>query len=298
MFDTNTALRPLIKNWNEPAFYNASITVDILRLDLLHPTISGNKWLKLKGYLLQAIAENKAGIITKGGPWSNHAHACAYACKRFGLSCELWIKGHEKQQTATLEDSTTWGAQIRFINRQAFYDEPSVELYANANNLLYIALGGAGETGINGVTDFISSLNMPPYTHAICSVGTATTLAGLAFVKNNFTQILGIESGTKDNQLNKKVIAWQQQLPDKDLQICHEFSFGGYSKYNTELVDFMNQLYLKHQIPTDIVYTAKLFYAVAQLALQSYFDTNSKLLIIHSGGLQGNRSIPKTVLQF
>jgi 1-aminocyclopropane-1-carboxylate deaminase len=298
MIDTNAAAKPLVQNWNEPGFLETGISVDVLRLDLLHPTISGNKWLKLKGYLQKATTENKAGIITKGGPWSNHAHACAYACKAFGLSCELWIKGHEKLHTPTLEDCTNWGAKIRFINRQAFYDEPSAQLYADDNNLLYIALGGAGETGIESVTEYITNLNLPAYTQAICSVGTATTLAGLAFVQNNFTQILGIESGTKDEQLNEKIIAWQQQLPEKKLQLLHNFSFGGYSKYNTELVDFMNELYLKHGIPTDIVYTAKLFYAVAQLATQSYFEANSKLLIIHSGGLQGNRSLPHKLLQF
>ncbi len=298
MIDTNAALKPLIQLWNQPEFLKAGIAADVLRLDLLHPTVSGNKWLKLKGYLQKATAENKAGIITKGGPWSNHAHACAYACKAFGLSCELWVKGHEKIQTPTLQDCTNWGAKIRFINRQVFYDEPSAQLYADENNLLYITLGGAGETGIESVTDFITNLNLIKYTHAICSVGTATTFAGLAFVQNNFTQIVGIESGTKDEQLHEKITAWQQQLPEKKLLLLHDFSFGGYSKYNTELVDFMNALYLKHGIPTDIVYTAKLFYAVLALTKQAYFPVSSRLLIIHSGGLQGNRSLPPTLLQF
>ena len=298
MIDINTASKQLIQLWNQPEFLEAGISVDILRLDLLHPTVSGNKWLKLKGYLRKATTENKAGIITKGGPWSNHAHACAYACKAFGLSCELWIKGHEKLQTPTLQDCTGWGAKIRFINRQAFYDEPSAQLYADENNLLYIALGGAGVTGIKSVTDYITNLNLNTYTHAICSVGTATTVAGLAFVQNNFTQILGIESGTKDEQLNEKITAWQQQLPEKIIQISHDFTFGGYSKYNAELIKFMNELYLKNGLPTDIVYTAKLFFAVQALIKKAYFPAESKVLIIHSGGLQGNRSLPNTFLQF
>ena len=288
----------IIEHWKDEIFDEADITADVLRLDLLHPTVSGNKWLKLKGYLQEAKDQNKAGILTKGGPWSNHVHACAYACQAFGLNCNLWIKGNEKQVTATLKDCIDWQANILFINRTAFYDEPSAQLFADENNLLYIPLGGAGETGVNSVTDYFNELNLPTYSHAICAVGTATTQAGLAFTKNNFSNVIGIESGTKDEQTIQKIKKWQQQLPHKHLDLLYQFSFGGYAKYNAELTGFMNQLYQQHQIRTDIVYTGKLFFAVNKLAAQSWFPHQSKLLIIHSGGLQGNRSLPSALLQF
>jgi len=287
-----------IQKWNDDVFATAGIKADVLRLDLLHPTVSGNKWLKLKAYLQQAKAQNKKGILTKGGPWSNHAHACAYACKALGLSCHLFIKGHSKLLTATISDCTNWGATVKFVDRTAFYNEPAAAEFARENNLLYIPLGGANATGFDSVTKYITQLNLPSYTHAICSVGTATTFAGLAFCDDTFPTIIGMESGTKDAQLNEKIAAWQLQLPNKNLQLLHQFTFGGYGKYTNELIHFMNVLYQAQQLPTDIVYTAKLFYGVKQLAAEKYFKPNSKLLVIHTGGLQGNRSLPSTLLQF
>jgi 1-aminocyclopropane-1-carboxylate deaminase/D-cysteine desulfhydrase-like pyridoxal-dependent ACC family enzyme len=60
----------------------------------------------------------------------------------------------------------------------------------------------------------------------------------------------------------------------------------------------MNELYSASGIPTDFVYTGKLFYAVTDLARQHYFPEGSRILIIHSGGLQGNISLPGGRLQF
>ncbi len=298
MVNTDIDNKIIIQSWNDKAFSAAGIHTDVLRLDLLHPTVSGNKWLKLNGYLQKAIKEKKAGILTKGGPWSNHVHACAYACQLLDLSCHLWIKGNEKQPTTTIKDCMDWGAAIRFVNRSVFYDEQAAQVFADENNLQYVPLGGSDHTGIQSVTGYIEALALPSYTHAVCSVGTATTFAGFAFQQNNFMTVTGIESGTKDGQLVEKIAAWQTQFPHKKLELLFQFSFGGYSKYNEELTAFMNELYLQHEFPTDIVYTAKLFHAVKQLAAQQHFAQGSRLLIIHSGGLQGNRSLPPALLQF
>ena len=289
---------PQIDQWKDAVFDSIAIEADVLRLDLLHPIISGNKWLKLKSYLETAIDSKKSGILTKGGPWSNHIHACAYACKEFGLNCHLWIKGNEKQITPTLKDCIDWGTQIKFINRTAFYDELSSRKFANENNLLYIPMGGADEIGINSVITYISQLSLPSYTHVICAIGTATTFAGFAFTENNFPFIIGIECGTKDKQLNEKINDWQQQLPNKKLQLLPQYAFGGLSKYNDDLIAFMNDLYKHRHFSTDFIYTAKLFYAIKDMAAQLFFPAKSKLLIIHSGGLQGNRSLPAGLLQF
>ena len=289
---------PTLQTWNDPAFEKLQLKVEILRLDLLHPTISGNKWLKLRGYIQQAKKAKMAGILTKGGPWSNHAHAVAYACHTMNLTCELWIKGHQKQVTATLQDCLAWQANITFINRTLFYDEAAATTLARENNLLYVPLGGADETGITSVAAYLNELELLPYSHVCCSVGTATTFAGLAFSQQAFAHIIGIESGTKDPALPEKIKLWQQQLPKQKLSLVHDYAFGGYSKYNNELLTFMNQLYEQQKIPTDIVYTGKLFYALKDLATKGLFAPADRILVIHSGGLQGNRSLPVSILQF
>lgn len=289
---------PPIQHWNSEVFNKTNIQVDILRMDLIHPFISGNKWMKLQGFLKKAIADKKEGIITKGGPWSNHIHACAYACDCIKIPCHIWIKGYKDFQTDTIKDCTQWNAAIKYINRNEFYDENEAISYANKNNLLYIPMGGYDEVGINSVTDFLSKLTLPFYDYLLCAVGTGTTMMGAVYIKNNFNTIIGIEVGTNDIKINQAIKLLAKNLVQKELMLLDKYSFGGFAKYNPELINFINNLYARHQIPTDIVYTGKLFYAVENLAEESFFREHGKVLIIHSGGLQGNRSLIKGILRF
>ena len=76
-----------------PLFVEKGITADILRLDLLHPIVSGNKWFKLRYYIEQAQEQNKKSLVTFGGAWSNHIHATAAAGKLAGLKTIGIIRG-------------------------------------------------------------------------------------------------------------------------------------------------------------------------------------------------------------
>ena len=84
----------------------------------------------------------------------------------------------------------------------------------------------------------------------------------------------------------------------KKFLLNHDYHFGGYAKKTNALISFMNDWYKATGIPTDFVYTGKLFYAVYDLLEQKYFSPESKILIIHSGGLQGNLSLPNGTLIF
>ncbi|MES1221754.1 MAG: 1-aminocyclopropane-1-carboxylate deaminase, partial [Bacteroidota bacterium] len=91
-------------------------------------------------------------------------------------------------------------------------------------------------------------------------------------------------------------------LADSDLKkkrsVIHEYHFGGYGKSNPDLIRFMNEFYSQTGIPTDFVYTGKMMYGVYDLAARNYFPSGSRILIIHSGGLQGNNSLPDGTLIF
>ena len=80
--------------------------------------------------------------------------------------------------------------------------------------------------------------------------------------------------------------------------LLHDYHFGGYANYSKALISFMNEWFELTAIPSDFVYTGKLFFAVNELVRKNYFPDNSKLLVVHSGGLQGNRSLPKGTLIF
>jgi 1-aminocyclopropane-1-carboxylate deaminase len=49
-----------------PILQEKGITAAMMRLDLLHPVVSGNKWFKLRYYIDQALAENKKTLVTFG----------------------------------------------------------------------------------------------------------------------------------------------------------------------------------------------------------------------------------------
>lgn len=289
---------PPLQSWENETFDKAGIRVNILRLDLIHPTIGGNKWMKLKGFLEQAIRENKAGILTKGGPWSNHVHASASACRLLDLSFQVWIKGHDKIQTVMLQDIIDSGASVKFINRTDFYNEMAAEDFAEKNNLLYVPMGGADDRGVNESALFLSNVDLPEHQYAVCAVGTGTTFGGLAFAQHPFETVVGIDAGTNDPVVATKINTWQQQLSTKKLILLKDYDFGGFARHRPELLQFANGLWLQTGIPTDIVYTAKLFFAVKHLVEKGFFQQNSSVLLVHSGGLQGNRSLPQGLLQF
>lgn len=291
-------LQPPVQSWQNSFFEKAGIGVDVLRLDLIHPIIGGNKWMKLKGFIQQALANGQTGIVTKGGPWSNHIHACAWLCHQLNLQCHVWIKGNSNLLTPMLKDAISWNAAVQFINRALFYDDTSVLDYARANNLLYVPMGGADAVGVEHVAKFMQQLQLPVYDYAICAVGTATTFGGLATIPENFQRVIGTEVGTNDELVLQKTKDWQQVLPHKKLTLIDDYDFGGFAKYTPALIHFMNDLHAAQQIPTDIVYTGKLFHAVQQLAAINFLTSGARVLVIHSGGLQGNRSLPAATLQF
>lgn len=297
----NTALNfkpPPLQKWNNPVFDAQNLQVHVLRLDEMHPVAGGNKWMKLRGFLQQAITEKKTGILTKGGPWSNHIHAGAWACKQLHLPLQVWIKGHSGLQNAMLADVRSWGADVHFVNRNQFYDEAATTAYARENNLHYIPMGGADAPGVQESSRFLQQLHLPKYDYAVCGVGTATTFGGLAFVPHNFKTVVGIDAGTADKAVQQKIENWQNELHSKNLFLKQEYSFGGFARCTPELIQFANRLFHQTGIPTDIVYTAKLFYAVEDLVRHNFFLQNASVLVLHSGGLQGNRSLPAGTLQF
>ena len=84
----------------------------------------------------------------------------------------------------------------------------------------------------------------------------------------------------------------------KRFALIHDYHFRGYAKYTQQLLDFMNEWFGQTGILSDFVYTGKLFFAVNDLVQKNYFPEKSRLLVIHSGGLQGNQSLPKGTLIF
>lgn len=274
----------------------------MLRLDLLHPVVSGNKWFKLKYHLQQAVNENCKGIITFGGAYSNHLVAAAWAAREAGLPVLGIIRGEQPRELSpALKDMQEYGMQLRFVNRQSFADEAQTiaQLKKEFPQHFIIPQGGQSALGVQGAAEILQQSTMEQYTHIACAAGTGTMMAGIVKASLPQQQVIGISSLKTESADNNSITAFiEQYASKKNYRLFTNYHFGGYARHTPALLQFMNQFYHEHGIPTDFVYTAKLFFAVSELVLHDYFPAGSRLLLIHSGGLQGNRSLPERTLTF
>jgi 1-aminocyclopropane-1-carboxylate deaminase len=276
-----------------------NVRLDVLRLDAIHPVVSGNKWFKLKYYLAEALPTNAGAIGSFGGAYSNHIVAVAYTCKMAGIKSIGIIRGEESPVLSdTLEDAKKYGMELHFVNRASYRDTPIIK--DHFENVYWIDEGGYGINGAKGAADILSHAeNIGNYSHIVCAVGTGTMMAGIIQSAQQQQTIIGISTMKGNFALHEKVSnLLDDNHKNKKYKIIHEYHFGGYAKHPPELIQFMNEIWQQHQLPTDIVYTAKTFYAAKQMIVSNTIPTGSSVLMIHSGGLQGNRSLPDHTLRF
>jgi 1-aminocyclopropane-1-carboxylate deaminase len=274
-----------------------NLFLKILRLDQLHPIVSGNKWYKLQHHLQEAIQQQKKRIVTWGGAWSNHIVATAAASQLAGLQSLGIIRGEKPTNFSnTLQEAEKMGMQFIFLTREN-YQLRKIPQGLLTQDDWEIPEGGYSPLGAQGASTIVTLFPPQDFTHIICAVGTGTMMAGIINTVPTSTQVIGIPvlKGTDALTLSVK-----QLLTTSHNNWCllPGYEWGGYAKHPQALLNFMNQWYLTTNIPTDIVYTAKVCFAVNELMNKNYFPENSKLLIIHSGGLQGNRSLAANTLLF
>jgi len=275
-----------------PFLQNKEVELDMLRLDKIHPVISGNKWFKLKYHLDNYNAANHKGILTFGGAWSNHIVATACTCYLQKINCIGIIRGEKPAHlSATLNEAAKYGMNLRYFSRDIFRQRNNKETIENITKefpgYYIIPEGGAGAEGEKGAGEILQHTNGKKYTHIACAVGTGTMFKGL------------LKAALPDQQITGIVVlkGWKEKNETAG-NLFYNYHFGGYAKYNTTLIDFMNEFYRQTHIPTDIVYTGKLVFAIMDLIKNDHFAPGSKILMIHSGGLQGNASLQKGSLIF
>ena len=287
-----------IERLHWPELTAQDLHADVLRLDLLHPIVSGNKWFKLQRHL--QLAEGHSAILTFGGAWSNHLVATAYAAHQTGLKAIGIVRGEPSATlSVTLQEAAGYGMQLEFISRHQYAEkeQPAFlqQLTSRFPGAYIIPEGGGGLPGIMGSETILSKINADDYTHICCAIGTGTTWLGL--VRSSTRQsVIGVPVLKGIETINTTGILTTEQHTRAHLLMGYHF--GGYAKHPQPLLDFMNWLYTSSNIPTDIVYTGKLFYAIHDSIRRHLFPTRSRLLIIHSGGLQGNRSLRPGQLLF
>ncbi len=281
-----------------------NINLSVLRLDKIHATVSGNKLFKLHYFLQDAIASSHKTILTFGGAYSNHLVATAYACKELSFKSIGIVRGEKPPQlSTTLQQCIQFGMQLKFISREAYAKKEEAgfinELQQEFGESIIIPEGGYNTIGAKGAALIMEMIGPNKYSHIATATGTATTLAGVLMSAKQDQSIISIPvlKGMTDINSRIEYLTGDASL-QKKLQLLEQYHFGGYAKHTPELIQFMNECWRRYTLPLDFVYTAKMMYAIMDSIKTDRFAPGSSILCLHTGGLQGNSSLPAGTLLY
>ena len=291
------------KDWisrNQFLYKDAISNVELWlkREDEIHPIISGNKFRKLKYNLTTAKKEGKTKLLTFGGAYSNHISAVAEAAHLVGLESIGVIRGDELvnqlpelfKHNATLAHANNNGMQFHFESRENYRNKETVEqleIYKSKfGDAFVIPEGGTNFQAIKGCSEILNEEDSK-FDIVCCSAGTGGTAAGLIESTKRHQQVVAF-SALKGDFLTKEIKTWTNKT---NWKLNSDFHFGGYAKVSDNLIAFINSFYELHHIPLDPIYTGKMFFGLFQLIKSGYFSENTRILAIHTGGLQGVESM-------
>lgn len=267
-----------------------NIEVYIKREDLIHPFVSGNKFRKLKYNLAEAKKQNCKTLLTFGGAFSNHIAAVAFAGKAEGFKTIGIIRGDELAEkinnNATLKFASENGMHFEFVSREMYRHKTDeaflLSMKEKFDDFYLIPEGGTNELAVKGCTEILTE-DDKKFNYIACAVGTGGTIAGIIKSSLPNQQVLGFPA-LKGDFLQNEIRNFAHET---NWQLINGFEFGGYGKVTPELITFMNDFYAETQILLDPIYTAKMVFGVRSLIEKGFFPDNTKILLIHTGGIQG-----------
>jgi 1-aminocyclopropane-1-carboxylate deaminase len=273
----------------QPLALQAGIDLDIKRLDLIHPTISGNKFFKLKYNFLAAQQQQKTTLLSFGGAYSNHLYALAHAAKQYGFASVGIVRGEElgdRPLNPNLACVQNLGMQLQFVSRAEYRLKHQAQYLAQLQQQFPEAYilpeGGSNALAVAGCMEILSTHDRQYYDVICCAVGSGGTLAGLINASSSHQRVLGF-AALKGDFLGQQVQQWSHK---SNWQIVPEDHFGGYGRFNTSLLQYIAEFERRHAVPLEPIYTGKMLYRLEQMLSRNAFARPCKILVIHSGGLQ------------
>lgn len=270
-----------------------AVRLYIKRDDLIHPKVSGNKYRKLKYNLSEIRKEGKKQVITFGGAFSNHIHAVATACYYEGLTAIGIIRGELDEHNPTLKYCKNVGMELIPVSRSAYRDKensPEIQqILARYPNAIVIPEGGTNDLALNGVADIIDEIrsqDFPNPDYIVLASGTGGTTAGLLRSDNLHSKVLSFSTLNSKHLKNEILQLVKGKNADK-LEVNTEYHFGGYAKWTEGLLRFIDDFERETLVPLDHVYNGKAMYGLMDLIQKDYFPRGTKILYLHTGGLQG-----------
>ena len=306
--DINNIPPSPIQELQSALFREHDVRVFVKRDDLIHPSVQGNKWRKLKYNILKIKELGISEVMTFGGAFSNHIHATAAAGKLYGFNTIGIIRGEcTTPLSSTLVFAINCGMKLHFVSRVEFKDKNTLAAKMQENSVCCIYLlpeGGTNELALNGCQEIVKEVNLQlPFKvdYFVTACGTGGTVSGIIKATDNSQKVLGI-SVLKGDFLGEEVAKLinynnnQYDIVQKNQPFCEktinweiltDYHFGGYAKYDLELLTFINNFKTEFDIQLDPVYTGKMFYALFDKIKKGYFPKGSCIVAVHTGGLQG-----------
>ncbi len=286
--------QPYNQQLNDCLLRKKGITLVVKREDVIHENVSGNKFRKLYYNVIEAQNKGYDTILTFGGAFSNHIAATAAAGKELGIKTIGVIRGDELgenlsqtlRQNPTLKFAVSQGMRLHFVSRKAYRQKTEPEFISNLFQLFgkfyLVPEGGTNELAVKGTGEILTPGD-EEFDYITCAVGTGGTIAGLINSAKPHQKVLGFPA-LKENFLHNNIAKYVKAT---GWELIRDYHFGGFAKIDKKLVDFINMTYSLHNLPLDPVYTGKMFYGIIDLIKRDYFPKGSKILAIHTGGLQG-----------
>jgi 1-aminocyclopropane-1-carboxylate deaminase len=284
-----------VEHIQDAVFNDAGCRLSVLRTDLVHPDISGNKWFKLKHNLIRARQEGHKTLLSFGGAWSNHLHALAFAGKTFGFNTVGIVRGGVPEPlNPCLRDAAEAGMRLIGISRLDYRkkEDPALlnTLRERLGDFYLIPEGGANREGALGCAEILHLVNQEEVDLIAMACGTGTMLTGLA--SNACKPLLGIQvlkgEGYLERQIQDNFLRFGMEAACT-WSINDQLHDGGYARASPALLSFINKFEADTGIPLDPVYTGKLLNALYILKKRDFFPQKCRILAIHSGGIQGRR---------
>lgn len=267
------------------------VELSVLREDEIHPTVSGNKFRKLKYNLVEFHKGTYNSILTFGGAYSNHISAVAATGKEFGIKTIGIIRGEEIfnkiQENPTLTFAKNCGMELHFVSREEYRNKTEEGFTQNLKDkfgdFYLLPEGGTNELAVKGCEEILGNQTLK-FDFVCCPMGTGGTISGIINSSENHQKIIGFPA-LKDSEFLKNEI--KNFSSRSNWELVSDFHFGGYAKVNDELLDFINEFKRLFDVNLEPIYTGKMFFGILELIKNSYFPKGSKVLAIHTGGLQG-----------
>jgi len=264
------------------------LRVFVKREDLIHDTISGNKWRKLYYNLQYAKEKGFSTLVTFGGAYSNHIAATAAAGNEVGFKTIGFIRGEEHSPlNPTLQYAKECGMEFRYVDRTDYREKDSEEFQAEylsgIQNYYLIPEGGTNDLAVKGCEEILGDIEID-FDVVCCPCGTGGTISGIINSLKKQQKAIGFPALKGAGFLKEEIGAY---VKNSQWELNIDYHFGGYAKVSSSLIEFINNFKEKHQIPLDPVYTGKMMYGLWNLIEKDYFRRGSSIVVIHTGGLQG-----------